>query len=135
VAFESRAFDQGGACPWFITPSEPGGSSSGSGMGTSLTGFGGAYTSAAAKRGYVPLGQLTCAEWNATTDAARPALIGRVRAFSGGVVVSESANIGNGATLTNDDARALYNSWCSRSYASGFLLYKLYSLAAGFRTG
>jgi hypothetical protein len=129
-------FDQSGGCPWFTTPPEPqpGGGAAGTGspgLG-SLPGVGAKVTSEQAKQGYVPLGQLTCAEWNATGSAGRPALVRRVRAFAGGVVISEDAAIGTGAVLSDATAERLYDSWCGRSYAGAFLLYKLYTHAAAF---
>jgi hypothetical protein len=97
-----------------------------------MRGFAGARTSAAAQQGYVPLGQLTCAEWNATPASGRPAMIARVQSFAGGVVNSADRAIGTGATLSVADAQSLFGATCTHAYASGFLLYKLYSFAADF---
>jgi hypothetical protein len=86
-----------------------------------------------AKRGYVPLGQLTCADWNAASGAdARADIVSRIRGFAGGVVNDGSHDIGTGATLSDEDARRLYDGWCTRSYAEAFLLYKLYTHGAVF---
>ena len=38
--------------------------------------------------------------------------------------------VGYGDVLTPEQAHGLFNTWCSRPYAQGFLLYKLYSYAA-----
>jgi hypothetical protein len=131
VSFETRVFDQTGSCPWFTTPPKPAGGER-SASSPPLGGFAGARTSAAAQQGYVPLGQLTCAEWNATPASGRPALIASVQSFVGGVVNSADRVIGTGATLSVADAQSLFGSTCTHAYASGFLLYKLYAFAADF---
>jgi hypothetical protein len=80
----------------------------------------------------VPLSLATCADWNAAGGAGRAALVARVTAFAGGVVNAGAYDVGTGATLTPARATALYDSWCRQRYASGFLLYKLYTWSAGF---
>ncbi len=64
--------------------------------------------------------------------AEEAALAARVRAFAGGVVNDGTRDLGTGATLAPQDTDALYAAWCSRPYASEFLLYKLYTFAAAF---
>ena len=127
-------FDQNGACPWFNTPPEPQPGGGGATMTPGLSALPGvaAATSTQARAGYVPLGQLTCTDWNAAGDAARAELTRRVRAFAGGAVISEDRAIGTGAVLSDTDAARMYDSWCGRDYAKAFLLYKLYTHAAAF---
>jgi hypothetical protein len=133
AAFETRNFDPGGPCPWLTPPTEPG-----SGSGSRATMARRAFEPVASARATapprdpVPLGQASCTEWNRAGDAGRPALAERVRAFAGGVVNDGRRDIGTGAVLSGEDAQRLFDGWCARSYASDFLLYKLYTHAAAF---
>ena len=38
--------------------------------------------------------------------------------------------VGYGDTLTTEQANDLFDTWCPKRYAQGFLLYKLYTYAA-----
>jgi hypothetical protein len=134
AAFESRNFDPGGPCPWLTPPSDP---DSGQSTGAFQPGFAAPAsaraTSATDKQvAVVPLGQVSCVDWNRSTESARPALAQRLRAFAGGVVNTGSENVGTGAVLSYEDAHKLFDAWCVRQYAQDFLLYKLYTHAAAF---
>ena len=132
VAFETRNFDPNGPCPWFRTPDEPG---PGGGSPLTLRGSG-AWTTRASRivppvqRDPVPLGQITCTEWRSARGAERDSIVSRVRAFAGDVVIGADRAVGKGAVLRDRDAKRLYDGWCGRPYASGFLLYKLYTWGA-----
>jgi hypothetical protein len=135
AAFETRNYDPNGPCPWVKAPTEPGQPS------TSKT-FQPVFPPLAARsaapptRGPVPrepLGQISCRDWNRTSDADRPALADRLRGFAGGVVNTGQRDVGTGATLTYDQVEGLYSGWCSRAYAQDFLLYKLYTAAAALK--
>ena len=134
VAFETRNFDPDGPCPWFKTPEEPQPGEGGSG--------GGILTAFTVEPAPVPrritgefsrgedLSGVSCADWNAATDADRTWLVERIEAFAGGVVVDGEKIVGYGDTLTTAQAHDQFDGACRYSYAQGFLLYKLYTYAA-----
>ena len=133
VAFETRNFEEGSPCPWLQSPPDPDG---GGGRSARAAAFERLTPVAAAARaprsGPIPLGQTNCGDWRAAGEAGKAALGQRLRAFAGGVVNTGTRDIGHGATLSAQDTHALFEAWCSRSYASEFLLYKLYTHAAAF---
>lgn len=57
--------------------------------------------------------------------------IEQIKEVAGGPVPTASGG-GRGATLPDDKAYDLFETWCSKQYARGFKLYKLYARAAGF---
>jgi hypothetical protein len=136
AAFETRNFDPNGPCPWIRSPSDPG------------DGRRQARASAASQTfdlpagpvtkfvdpvdAKLPLGQANCTDWRATPAEARAPFVQRLTAFLGGVVNDGQRNLGTGAILTFDQAQRQFDSWCSKEYARGFLLYKLYSYGAAF---
>jgi hypothetical protein len=135
AAFETRNFDPGGPCPWLTPPSDPGDG------GARKASFSRSMFSAPARSleapqdatlARLPLGQSDCSDWNRTPDEGRGRLVQRLRTFAGGVVNDGQHDIGTGAVLTYDETRQLFDGWCSRAYAEGFLLYKLYTHAAAF---
>ena len=100
-------------------------------------GCGGGYASPAAKPrpavraeiGGLPLQQARCVQWRAGTPAQRAAV---VRALAG--VVGGPTGTGRGGTLTEGQAFELFDRACASRVARHFLLYELYTRAAGFRT-
>jgi hypothetical protein len=134
TAFETRDFDSGGPCPWLTPPSDPGDGAKQASFSRSL--FNAPARSLEAprdpNRARLPLGQMVCSDWNRTPDEARGLLVQRMREFAGGVVNDGTHDIGTGAVLTYDETRRQYDGMCSRAYAEGFLLYKLYTYAAAF---
>ena len=87
----------------------------------------------------VPLGQTSCADWNAAqSDASRLQLIEKVRGFVGGSINDATTQLGHGPRMTDGQMATLFDNWCGYQYAQGFLLYKLYSFTgdlAGEVTG
>jgi hypothetical protein len=75
-----------------------------------------------------PLQQASCAEWLTGSADERAAVIAALKRDVGG-----STPYGRGATLSDPDAFALFDRACARPYASGFLLYVIYSRAAAFQ--
>jgi len=143
VAFETRDFSSGSPCEWLTPPSEPSGDGAATPVPlpvapafTPLPAVGRAARTRertrTPRRGEVPLSLAACVDWNRASPAGKATLIARVQAFAGGVVNDGSRNLGTGAVLSTDDAAALYNAWCARPYARGFLLYKLYTWSAAF---
>jgi len=92
-----------------------------------------ARASATPRARNVPLGQLTCADWNAAqSDMSRELLIGKVRSFVGGPINSATTEIGHGPRMSDAQVDRLYDGWCGYQYASNFTLYKLYAFSGGF---
>lgn len=70
-----------------------------------------------------------------TALAAVPAgahvwLVATIHQFAGGSVNDGTRDIARGHTLTTAQAHALYDNWCRKEFAQGFLLYKLFTYAA-----
>jgi hypothetical protein len=135
AAFETRQFDPNGPCPWFKTPPEPQ-PAGGARSSARSAAFTSAFERRAADQERTPidvrqgLGAVNCSNWNTTDDAGRAWIVSSIRAFAGGSVNDGEKIVGYGDTLPDDRATALYDSQCSKAYAKGFLLYKLYTYAA-----
>ena len=70
-----------------------------------------------------------CADWRSADEGRRDDIVEALRRFAGGPSGSPA---GRGATLGDDDARRLFDSYCAQEFATGFKLYKLYTRAASF---
>jgi hypothetical protein len=138
AAFFTRNFDQPSTCAWLTPPADPGDGDGAMGGGKTvapLTNFPVARASATARAADVPLGALTCADWNAAqSDASRALLMHQVRGFVGGPINDASTQVGHGPRLPDDEIATLYDNWCGYQFAQSFLLYKLYSFSADFRS-
>jgi hypothetical protein len=138
AAFETRNFDQPSTCAWLSMPADPGegdGAMGGAKPIAPLTGFSVARASGAPRVRDVPLGQVTCTDWNAAqSDANRALLIQRVRGFVGGPINDATTLLGHGPQLSDEDSARLFDNWCGYQFSENFLLYKLYSLSADFRS-
>jgi hypothetical protein len=77
-----------------------------------------------------PASTANCAYWRVVDPPRRYAVIRAIRKFAGGPVGSSLGR--HGATLHDDVAYRLFESYCSRSFATRFKLYKLYTRAAAF---
>jgi hypothetical protein len=73
-----------------------------------------------------------CADWRKAGPSERAGTIRQLRKFAGGPVGSPA---GHGAVLDDDRAYELFDSYCSKGFASHFRLYKLYTRAAAFGSG
>ncbi|MFL5844935.1 MAG: right-handed parallel beta-helix repeat-containing protein [Solirubrobacteraceae bacterium] len=134
AAFETRSFDENGPCPWFKTPAEPqpAGSRAAERSAVMTSPF----------QAEVPMyaegsvdkrsdfSGLSCAQWNTAGDEGRSWIVGKITDFAGGSVVDGSKIVGYGDTLSAENATDLFNAWCPKQYAQGFVLYKLYTYAA-----
>jgi hypothetical protein len=76
-----------------------------------------------------PLQQARCAQWLTATAPQRSATIAALRGVVGG-----PTPWGTATTLTAAEASTLFRRTCSHGYARNFLLYELYTRAAGFRS-
>jgi hypothetical protein len=72
-----------------------------------------------------------CTNWRWATPAQRRETVAQLRKFAGGPVGS-SAGIQHGPVLSDGRAYKLFQSYCSKPFARGFKLYKLYTHAAAF---
>jgi hypothetical protein len=81
-----------------------------------------------------PLRTFTCRDWNRADSELRLATIEQIRNFAGGPVTGEDVRA-RGAVLDDEQAYGLFDRACEPDFASGFLLVKLYTHAAGFAGG
>jgi hypothetical protein len=135
AAFEARTFDPNGPCPWFKTPPEPqpSGSSRAASRSEVFDSPFEAEVPMQAEGSVDPradLSGVSCAQWNAAGDAGRAWLVDRITRFAGGAVNDGDKVVGYGDTLSDGRAAELFDTWCPKAYAQGFLLYKLYTYAA-----
>jgi hypothetical protein len=72
---------------------------------------------------------LDCGDWRKFDPRERSETIQAIRDFAGGPA---DAPGGRGATLDDDKAYKLFDSYCKQEFASHFRLYKLYTRAAAF---
>jgi hypothetical protein len=72
-----------------------------------------------------------CETWNDFTSADKQRLVQGMREFFGGQVDSPGAR---GQVLPNGRASALFDAYCRPTYASAFMLYRIYGNAAAFTT-
>ncbi|MEA2391833.1 MAG: hypothetical protein QOK31_1942 [Solirubrobacteraceae bacterium] len=77
-----------------------------------------------------PASTANCAYWRVVDPPRRYAVIRAIRRFAGGPVGSPGG--GHGAVLDDRVAYRLFDSYCSRAFATKFKLYKLYTRAAAF---
>lgn len=134
AAFKTRNFDENSPCPWFKTPPKPG-----SAAARNAPAAAPAMSMPFPKQVAAPaagsidrrsdLSGVSCADWNTAGDAGRAWIVAKLSAFAGGEVNDGQHVVGHGRTLSEEDAGRLFTSWCPRTYAQGFLLYKLYTYA------
>jgi hypothetical protein len=75
--------------------------------------------------------QADCSDWKNGSEDQRQTMVFYLRKFAGGPVGS-SAGIQRGPVLDDDRAYKVLASYCSKQFARGFKLYKLYERAAAF---
>jgi hypothetical protein len=79
--------------------------------------------------GGMPLQQARCEQWLGASAAERQRGIAALHAVVGG-----PTPFGQATALTSAQAERLFDRTCSNFYARNFLLYELYTRAAGFRS-
>ena len=79
----------------------------------------------------MPLRLADCSDWEHADTAERLGTVRLVRQFAGGPAGSPA---GHGATIPDEQAYRLFQGYCSASFARSFLLYRLYTRAAGFKS-
>lgn len=75
--------------------------------------------------------EANCTDWKKGDVQQRRSTVVALRRFAGGPVGS-SVGIQNGPVLDDKRAYRVLQSYCSKYFARGFKLYKLYERAAAF---
>jgi hypothetical protein len=78
------------------------------------------------------LATFTCRQWRVAKARTRASVVRALHAFYGSPVASNGKVQGYGTVLSNQQALALFDTTCRRSFAAAFTLYKLYARAAAF---
>ena len=73
-----------------------------------------------------------CSDWNAADEPLRRYVLGKLHTIANDQITGPSVR-GRGSVLTDDEARKLFDGRCADPRARGFVLYKLYAFARGFR--
>ncbi|RFU42364.1 right-handed parallel beta-helix repeat-containing protein [Actinomadura logoneensis] len=112
----------GGPCPWYTTPSRPGGGKAAA-----------PGTTAAANENHQDgsLSHVDCLWWRTASPARRRHMLDVMRQVFGARIGS-SDHAAAGATLTDQQATTVFGNACTPAYATAFKLYKLYNHAAAF---
>jgi hypothetical protein len=110
--------------------------------GAALGGCGGgvADTAAAAPRAHdrpapIQLATYTCTRWRAAGARERAIVVRELHGFYGLPVAGRHHAQAYGSVLSDQQARALFDSYCRQTYAGHFTLYKLYARATAFAGG
>lgn len=108
----------------------------GAGIAVSQLADGGASTSSArsappklALLGGLPLQQARCEQWLGASDAERARAVTALQQIVGG-----PTTWGPATALSTSEAQTLFQRTCANDYARYFLLYELYTRAAGFHS-
>jgi hypothetical protein len=101
-----------------------------------IAGCGASASSKTQSKDVAPLGvgsvrQADCRDWQKGSVPERRSTVIDLRKFAGGPVGS-SAGIQRGPVLDDERAYRVLESYCSKYFARGFKLYKLYERAAAF---
>ena len=78
-----------------------------------------------------PVRLFTCQDWNDSDPQVRFSTVAAIRDYTGGPVTGSGTN-GRGTVLDDDQAYKFFDQYCEQDFAQHFLLYRLYSRAAGF---
>lgn len=73
-----------------------------------------------------------CADWNAADQPVREYVIGRLHEIANDQITGPGVQ-GRGSVLTDEQATQMFNNRCADPRARGFVLYKIYAFARGFR--
>ncbi len=73
-----------------------------------------------------------CSDWNKADQPVRDYVLERLHAIAGDQITGPGVQ-GRGAVLTDEDATEIFESRCADPRARGFVLYKIYAFARGFR--
>ena len=95
-------------------------------------GGGGSVKGSASKPPPIPLATFNCGQWSAARADIRQTVLDELHGFYGGPVSGKRRTQAYGTVLSDAEATRLFNTYCARSYAGAFTLYKLYARAAAF---
>ena len=95
-------------------------------------GGGGGVKGGASKPPPIPLATFNCGQWSAARADIRETVLDELHGFYGGPVSGKRRTEAYGTVLSDTEATRLFNTYCARSYAGAFTLYKLYARAAAF---
>ena len=87
------------------------------------------FTPNVALVGGLPLQQARCEQWLAASSSERDAALDSLHGVVGG-----PTSFGPATALTHPEAMRLFARTCAGPWARSFLLYELYTRAAGFRS-
>jgi hypothetical protein len=73
-----------------------------------------------------------CGDWNAADRPVREYVLGRLHTIANDQVTGPGVQ-GRGSVLTDEQATRYFDNRCKDPRARGFVLYKLYEFARGFR--
>jgi hypothetical protein len=73
-----------------------------------------------------------CADWNRADQPVRDYVLEQLHTVAGDQITGPGVR-GRGAKLTDEQATAFFDSRCADPRARGFVLYKIYAFARGFR--
>jgi hypothetical protein len=73
-----------------------------------------------------------CSDWNAADRPVREYVLRRMHEIANDQVTGPGVQ-GRGSVLTDEQATKLFDSNCANPRARGFVLYKIYAFARGFR--
>jgi hypothetical protein len=73
-----------------------------------------------------------CADWKAADKPLRQYVLDQLHEISGDQITGPGVQ-GRGRRLSDEDATNLFNNRCADPRARGFVLYKIYAFARGFR--
>jgi hypothetical protein len=78
----------------------------------------------------VPARLVDCRDWRRAGPGERAEVVRTIRRFAGGPTCTPGRR---GATIPDDKAQELFDSYCRNRFARSFKLYRLYTRAASFR--
>jgi hypothetical protein len=87
------------------------------------------FTPGVALVGGLPMQQARCEQWLSASSSEKSAALDTLHGVVGG-----PTSFGPATALTRAEATRLFDRTCARPYARSFLLYELYTRAAGFRS-
>jgi hypothetical protein len=80
----------------------------------------------------IPLATFNCGEWSVARADIRQTVLDELHGFYGGPVSGKRRTQAYGTVLSDAEATRLFDTYCSRSYAGHFTIYKIYARAAAF---
>jgi hypothetical protein len=86
----------------------------------------------ASKAPPIPLATFNCGQWSVARADIRQTVLDELHGFYGGPVSGKRRTQSYGTVLSDAEATRLFDTYCARSFAGNFTIYKLYARAAAF---